>query len=492
MKRINESEFYEDRGSFDEIAGLDVDAEDNQVPPAGGKFRLFDLWPKTPAQPTENGRWLEVSPGRHIVADVERRDCPGIDDSKPLAPLAKRRWHVADLCADEERDLIVRAQAGDEAAKSKLHISFHKLILKLVSQRRELLKEAGTSPQEMEAAGLDFAELIAVGHLAFIEAVQRFDVTSGNRLASYVRACIRGQLLNWVKAAARAGICGDMPDGTWIKLSEYSELSVDHSGEDEDRQSTIPHKDADAWSAAGQVGRFGIEWQHIVGIELRILDGIGVRVSRSDPPWFALERLAEAQDRHLARFVALVGRRRAAQVMVERERQRIARRSEESQYLYPGVNARKVRAALAQAERLAPTQQRQAKLAILFGAHFAIPSDFHEARRAEAEAKKVQREIVEAEKKSAAESRDRNETLWKRRQRLDGRKQRRLKEMAAQSSNQTETATDVERISKVADAIERTITLQPMFQEPPPADASTLAGRTKGHEFESSRSVPSH
>lgn len=85
------------------------------------------------------------------------------------------------LSAEVERDLLVRAQAGDQRAVHALVESHMRLVVQVASRyARE---------------GLSAHDLVSEGVLGLMEAVRRFDLIHDARFASYaawwVRACVR-------------------------------------------------------------------------------------------------------------------------------------------------------------------------------------------------------------------------------------------------------------------------------------------------------------
>ena len=205
---------------------------------------------------------------------------------------------------------------------------------------------------------------------------RKFELSTGNRLATMAKPCIRGAMLDLVKSAARTDM-KKVPKKTWVSFGSYVEAVAAGSGDhDYDAEagiiSEVPTGKSDYPIAAD---RFGRERAFVQSIEARILKGLGVKVSRHDLP-FSLERLAEEQDRRFARYV--VGRRRAAIELVEREQRRIARRAEPTQYLYPWARAQQTTAWNARLDQMAPTARNEVlreRLAILFRSQMNKPND---------------------------------------------------------------------------------------------------------------------
>lgn len=85
------------------------------------------------------------------------------------------------LEADEEREAFLRAAAGDAAAREKLIVHNLRLVSHIVR------KYYSTSP--------DQEELVSIGTLGLIKAVDSFDISHGARFATYAAKCIQNAIL---------------------------------------------------------------------------------------------------------------------------------------------------------------------------------------------------------------------------------------------------------------------------------------------------------
>ncbi len=75
------------------------------------------------------------------------------------------------LSAEEERDLIIRTQKGDEAAKAKLAKANLKLVVKIA--------------KKYEYFGVPLIDLIEEGNIGLLKAVEKFEVERGFRFSTY-------------------------------------------------------------------------------------------------------------------------------------------------------------------------------------------------------------------------------------------------------------------------------------------------------------------
>lgn len=84
------------------------------------------------------------------------------------------------LCAERERELLIRAQGGERAALGELVDSHMKLVTQIAAR--------------YERSGLSIQDLASEGVIGLIEAVARFDFAHGARLSTYAGWWIRARI----------------------------------------------------------------------------------------------------------------------------------------------------------------------------------------------------------------------------------------------------------------------------------------------------------
>ena len=89
------------------------------------------------------------------------------------------------LSAEEEKELVIQKNAGDELAKQKLYESNLHLVVSIVKQYL--------------GKGLSFLDLIGEGNLGLLRGVEKYDLEKGDRLSTYATWWIR-QSITWVLA----------------------------------------------------------------------------------------------------------------------------------------------------------------------------------------------------------------------------------------------------------------------------------------------------
>ncbi|MBQ6621657.1 MAG: RNA polymerase sigma factor RpoD [Mogibacterium sp.] len=107
----------------------------------------------------------------------------------PVRMYLKEIGKVSLLTADEERDLAIRMEQGDEEAKMKLCESNLRLVVSIA--KRYLNR------------GLSFLDLIQEGNLGLIKAVDKFDYTKGYKFSTYATWWIRQAITRSIADQAR-------------------------------------------------------------------------------------------------------------------------------------------------------------------------------------------------------------------------------------------------------------------------------------------------
>ncbi len=121
--------------------------------------------------------------------EVTESGVKNIPTDDPVRMYFKEIGKVPLLTADEERDLAIRIEHGDEEAKKKLCESNLRLVVSIA--RRYLNR------------GLSFLDLIQEGNLGLIKAVEKFDYTKGYKFSTYATWWIRQAITRSIADQAR-------------------------------------------------------------------------------------------------------------------------------------------------------------------------------------------------------------------------------------------------------------------------------------------------
>lgn len=123
------------------------------------------------------------------TGEIEVAESRSIPTDDPVRMYFKEIGKVPLLTADEERELAIRIENGDEEAKKKLCESNLRLVVSIA--RRYLNR------------GLSFLDLIQEGNLGLIKAVEKFDYTKGYKFSTYATWWVRQAITRSIADQAR-------------------------------------------------------------------------------------------------------------------------------------------------------------------------------------------------------------------------------------------------------------------------------------------------
>lgn len=97
--------------------------------------------------------------------------------------------HYPMVTPDEEAELAMRMQAGDESAFEKLVLANLRFVI--------------TVAKQYQGSGMELGDLISLGNLGLMTAVRRFDASRGMKLISYAVWWIRQSILSAISDQSR-------------------------------------------------------------------------------------------------------------------------------------------------------------------------------------------------------------------------------------------------------------------------------------------------
>ncbi len=171
------------------------------------------------------------------------------------------------LGAEEERELAIRAEAGDAEAMDRLVASHLRFVVKIARSYR--------------GWGLPMSDLVQEGTLGLIQAVRRFDPHRGVRLSTYagwsVRAAIQESVLrSW--SVVRLGTSNAQ------KSLALNFKRIMAAADQENREISED-------LAAGMAARFGVTMTEVIAVARRMAGGDRSLDQATDAAPAALDRL---------------------------------------------------------------------------------------------------------------------------------------------------------------------------------------------------------
>lgn len=141
---------------------------------------------------------------------------------KLVAYVSQREVLPKALTPDEEEALIERIRQKDESARSELIEHNLRLVVYIA--------------KKFESSGADIDDLISVGAIGLIKAVQSYDVSKNIKLATYASRCIENEILMFIRKKTKQNyeVSLDEPlnydkDGNELLLSDILESDVDEA-----------------------------------------------------------------------------------------------------------------------------------------------------------------------------------------------------------------------------------------------------------------------
>lgn len=117
------------------------------------------------------------------------------------------------LTSDEEKYFLEKLGSGDQAVRSVLIERNLRLVVYIA--------------RKFENTGIDIEDLVSIGTIGLIKAVNTFDVTKNIKLATYASRCIENEILMYLRRnnKKRTEVSFDEPlnidwDGNELKLSD--------------------------------------------------------------------------------------------------------------------------------------------------------------------------------------------------------------------------------------------------------------------------------
>lgn len=157
----------------------------------------------------------------------------GIDDENALNYMCGREALPTPLSGDEERDLVLKMSENLDYAKNKLIEHNLRLVVYIA--------------KKFENTGIDLDDLISVGTIGLIKAVNSFDGDKKIKLATYASRCIENEILMYLRKSVKLKyeVSLDEPlnvdwEGNELLLSDV--LGSDNDVVYKDLESSVEHE----------------------------------------------------------------------------------------------------------------------------------------------------------------------------------------------------------------------------------------------------------
>lgn len=111
------------------------------------------------------------------------------------------------LSASEEKEYLKRCKEGDEEAKNILILRNMRLVAHVVKKYQNV--------------DYDMEDLISVGSIGLIKAINTFNIDKGSRLATYAAKCVENEILMLLRAGKKYS----------REVSLFEPIGVDKDGE---------------------------------------------------------------------------------------------------------------------------------------------------------------------------------------------------------------------------------------------------------------------
>ena len=141
-----------------------------------------------------------------IIKFIKKLFASPLEDDKGVDYLNGGETLPAPLSADEEKELVSRHAAGDREAREKLIEHNLRLVVYIA--------------KKFDGSNVDIDDLISVGTIGLIKAVNSFDGAKQIKLATYASRCIENEILMHLRKAVR----------TKSEMSFDEPLNVDWEG----------------------------------------------------------------------------------------------------------------------------------------------------------------------------------------------------------------------------------------------------------------------
>ncbi|MHB9145108.1 MAG: RNA polymerase sporulation sigma factor SigK [Symbiobacteriia bacterium] len=180
--------------------------------------------------------------------------------------LANSNTFPQPLSEAEEADYLARLQKGDEEARAVLIERNLRLVAHIT--------------KKFDNTGEDTDDLISIGTVGLIKAIQTFDTGKGTRLATYAARCIENEILMHLRSTKRVRSEVSLYDPIGVDREGNEITLIDVLGSDPDIVPDLVGKKFEEKKLLEKLARLGPKERQV--LEMRYGIGTGVRKTQRE------------------------------------------------------------------------------------------------------------------------------------------------------------------------------------------------------------------
>ena len=166
----------------------------------------------------------------------------------------------APLAPDEEKALLERMAAGDRAARDALICHNLRLVVYLA--------------RKFESSGVPSEDLVSIGSIGLIKAVNTFTPARGIKLATYASRCIGNEILMYLRKTSGRRQEASIDEPLNVDSDGNELLLSDVLGTDENQVGQRLEQDAERATLRRLVGRLSARERQIMELRFGLVDGV--------------------------------------------------------------------------------------------------------------------------------------------------------------------------------------------------------------------------
>lgn len=164
------------------------------------------------------------------------------------------------LTPQQEKELLARMEAGDKEAKNELITHNLRLVVYLA--------------KKFESSGVPTEDIISIGTIGLIKAVNTFTPSKNIKLATYASRCIGNEILMYLRKTSNRRQEASIDEPLNVDGDGNELLLSDVLGSDEDLVSQRLEQDAERTILRDSVNQLGPREKQIMELRFGLVDGV--------------------------------------------------------------------------------------------------------------------------------------------------------------------------------------------------------------------------